>query len=76
MPVRKINLDGYGDTNSGDVFTEDGEVIGMWAADENDHCSFTPNGAQEPLLTNPFVPMLCRQILAWHEDRQGANPSG
>ena len=76
MPVWKINLDGYGETNSGGVFTEDGEVIGTWAADENDHCSFKPNGAQEPLFWNPFVPMLCRQILAWHEGQSDSHLSG
>jgi hypothetical protein len=72
MPVWKINLDGYGDTDSGEVFTDNGEVIGTWTTNENNHCSFTPHGALDPLLTNPFVPMLCRQILAWHEGQKGA----
>ena len=70
MATWKITLAGYGDTYTGDVITDDGEVIGTWASDENDHCSFTPSGEQEPVLYNPFVGQLCKQIAYWHERHQ------
>ncbi len=66
-PQWKITLKCHGEADSGDVITEDGEVIGTWEADENDHCSFTPNGTKEPLFFNPFLGLLCRQIEEWHE---------
>ncbi len=53
--------------SDGSVMTEDGEYLGTWQADENDHRSFTPDGHSEPLLFHPFIPILCDMIEAWHE---------
>jgi hypothetical protein len=63
----KVKLSGYGDGDVGDVVTRDGEIIGIWTADENDHCSFTPNGHDEPILFNVFLGLLCSDIARWHE---------
>ncbi len=65
----KINLLGYGAADRCDVATQDGEIIGTWDADENDHCSFTPDGADKPLFFHPFLPMLCDKIAKWHESQ-------
>lgn len=53
--------------DDGSVVTRDGEYLGTWTSDENDHPSFTPDGAAEELFFHPFVGMLCEQIKHWHE---------
>ncbi|MDO5622731.1 MAG: hypothetical protein Q4G24_14845 [Paracoccus sp. (in: a-proteobacteria)] len=63
----KVILEHYGERDRGDVVTKDGEVIGTWSADENDFCSFTPYGEQQPIFVNPFPGLLCDQIVEWHE---------
>jgi hypothetical protein len=63
-----INLVGFGETLEGDVITQHGEFLGRWDIDENDHPSFTPDGASEHLFFHPFVPMLCEEIQKWHEE--------
>lgn len=68
----RIKLFGFGDGDTGDVVTRDGEIIGIWTADENDHCSFTPNGYDKPILFNPFLGLLCAEIAAWHEMTENA----
>jgi hypothetical protein len=68
-----INLEGQSHGDSGDVVTDEGEVIGTWEVDENDRYSFIPKGAQEPLFMDSFAPMLCRKIAAWHEGQSAAD---
>lgn len=67
-----IILDGYGDRGreSGDVVTNDGEVIGTWTADAEDHCSFTPLGAAEPIIWQPFLGLFCRDVADWHAKKE------
>lgn len=64
----KVILDGYGDRgkDSGYVCTQDGEVIGEWSADAEDHCSFTPLGRAEPIIWNPFLGLFCQDVFDWH----------
>lgn len=51
----------------GAVMTKDGEYLGTWDADETDAIyEFTPDGANEPLLCDPFMGLLCRNIAEWH----------
>lgn len=66
----KVILEHYGEREDGDVITKDGDLIGRWAADENDHCSFTPYGAQEPIFVNPMLGLFCAQIAEWHDAQQ------
>lgn len=68
----KIILDGWGEGDTGDVVTKDGEVIGTWTADENDHCSFTPDGADEPIYHNVFLGLFCAWIAEWHQKQDTA----
>jgi hypothetical protein len=58
----KINL-----LEDGSVVTQDGEYLGTWDMDENDHPSFTPDGASESLLFHTFIPMLCDKIEEWRQ---------
>ncbi|GAB1480034.1 hypothetical protein MASR2M74_26050 [Paracoccaceae bacterium] len=69
MKHSKVILDGYGDRGkeSGDVYTQDGEVIGAWSADAEGHCSFIPLGQAEPIIWNPFLGLFCRDVFDWHE---------
>lgn len=63
QPYRfKINLD-----KDGSVITRDGEYIGTWQMDENDHPSFTPLGETEVLFFEMWVGLLCQKIAEWHE---------
>lgn len=62
-----IKFFGYGEADSGDVVTRDGEIIGIWSSDENGHCSFTPNGFEAPILFDVFLGRLCSAITEWHE---------
>lgn len=59
----KINLldDGY-------VVTQDGEFLGTWDSDENDHPSFTPDGETEAIFFDVFVGSLCKKIEEWWEN--------
>lgn len=66
----RVILEGYGKRDAGYVVTKDGEIIGTWASDENDICSFTPEGDQEPLITDAFLGPFCNRIAEWHEGRQ------
>ena len=66
----KVMLEGYRERDSGDVITKDGEIIGTWASDENDFCSFTPNGEQEPIFMHPMLGPFCTLVAEWHEGQQ------
>lgn len=59
----KINL-----LDDGSVVTQDGEILGTWTSDENDHPSFTPDGKSEELFFDVFVPRLCEKIEEWWEN--------
>lgn len=65
-----INLLGHGSADAGDVMTQDGEVIGMWSADDNDIYCFTPTGAAEVLFSNAFLSSFCIDIQSWHERQE------
>jgi hypothetical protein len=52
--------------DDGSVVTQQGEYLGTWDTDENDHPFFTPDGESEVLLFDVFIPMLCDRIEAWH----------
>ncbi|CAN0304175.1 unnamed protein product, partial [Chrysoparadoxa australica] len=60
----KVNL-----CDDGSVVTRDGEYLGTWQMDENDHPSFTPDGETEVLFFEMWVGLLCKKIAAWLEAR-------
>ncbi|MCS4091369.1 hypothetical protein [Rhizobium sp. BK176] len=53
------------------VVTRDGEVIGTWVMDENEHPSFIPDGASEPLFFDVFLGSLCQRIEDWLKETGG-----
>ena len=61
----KINL-----CDDGSVVTRDGEYLGIWEADENDHPSFIPDGEKEVLFFEVWVGLLCQKIADWHEAKE------
>lgn len=61
-----INFIGFGEEESGDVITKDGEYIGTWSIDQDDHPSFTPDGADGPLFYDIFLGQLAQKVSAWH----------
>jgi hypothetical protein len=68
QPYRfKINL-----CDDGSVVTRDGEYLGTWEMDENDHPSFTPDGEAEVLLFEMWIGLLCQKIADWHEAQDHA----
>lgn len=68
----KVFLEGIDGGDSNDVITCDGEVIGTWSTDDSDaFYQFTPNGAFEPVLEDPFVGPLCHKIWQWHQSQDG-----
>jgi hypothetical protein len=72
MDYWHVTLDGYDvpERESGDVITKDGEIIGTWSADAEDHCSFTPTGQTEPSIWNPFLGLFCKSVAAWYEEQE------
>jgi hypothetical protein len=64
MYIWKINL-----REDGSVVTEDGEYLGTWQTDENDHPSFTPDGDSVALIFDVSIPALCDRIEEWLESR-------
>ena len=71
QPYRfKINL-----CDDGSVVTQDGEYLGTWEMDENDHPSFTPDGETEVLFFEMWVGLLCQKIADWHEAQDQAPAS-
>lgn len=66
-PLRfKINL-----CEDGSVITKDGEYIGTWSMDDNEHPAFIPDGATETLFYSPWVGLLCQEIREWYEAKAG-----
>lgn len=66
----KFLLDGHGEQDSGDVITQDGEIIGTWSLVDDVFYAFTPEGAEEHLFFEPFLGILCSNIAEWHESRE------
>lgn len=50
---------------SGDVITEDGEVIGTWNCYEDVTYSFTPDGETEPKYRSQHLGLLVGDIRRW-----------
>ena len=65
-----VLLDGYGDKDSGDVLTKDGEIIGTWVLDPEDHPGFIPLGKQEQIIRSPWIGEFCKLVAAWHEQQE------
>ncbi|RWB39767.1 MAG: hypothetical protein EOQ46_26410 [Mesorhizobium sp.] len=66
-PLRfKINL-----CKDGSVVTRDGEIVGTWVMDENEHPSFIPDGSSEPMFFHVFLGSLCQRIEDWLENEAG-----
>lgn len=51
--------------SNGDVISNDGEILGTWARDAEDHPSFTPTGATEALIWATQIPMLSGYVAKW-----------
>lgn len=66
----KVLLDGHPENDTGDVITQDGEIIGTWSFVDDVFYAFTPNGAEKHLFFRPFMGMLCSDIAEWHERRE------
>jgi hypothetical protein len=64
----KINL-----LDDGSVVTQDGEYLGTWEADAEDHPSFIPDGTDEVLFWSPWVGQLCERIEDWHQRKAAEN---
>ena len=69
----KINLIGAYEEESGDVITQDGEFIGVWTLIDGAFYDFTPLNGNEPILSHPFIGLLCNDIEEWLEQQ---NESG
>lgn len=57
----------------GSVVTRDGEFLGAYHLDAEDHFWFTPDGKTAPTISSPFRPLFCDAIEDWHRaevDRQ------
>ncbi|MBA4774284.1 MAG: hypothetical protein H2044_01335 [Rhizobiales bacterium] len=63
---RNINL-----LEDGSVVTREGEFLGTYELDAEDHPWFTPDGATEPTLSKPFIPLFCQEIERWHRQKIG-----
>ncbi|MDW4496560.1 hypothetical protein R5H30_01095 [Sulfitobacter sp. D35] len=66
----KINL-----CDDGSVVTRDGEYLGTWEMDEDDHPSFTPDGETKVLFLEMWIGLLCQKIADWHEAQDQATTS-
>ncbi len=53
----------------GSVVTKDREYLGTWGTDETEALyEFTPHGASEHLIVDPFIGFPCNDIKAWHNE--------
>lgn len=66
----KINL-----CHDGSVVTRDGEYLGTWEMDENNHPSFTPDGETDVLFFEMWIGLLCQKISDWYDAQDQAPPS-
>ena len=55
--------------DDGSVYDPDGLILGSWDIDPDTDAffRFTPEGADEPLLIDPFKWSLGEKIEAWHK---------
>lgn len=56
----RINL-----LEDGSIVTDEGEYLGTWDTDENDHPRFYPDGQSEALPFDVSIPALCWKIEEW-----------
>ena len=71
-----VILDGYGQQESGDVITKDGEVIGTWVLDPEDHPGFIPLGEEEIVIYDFWIGPFCKAILEWYEEKEALRIKG
>ncbi len=65
----RVTLEGFpGD--DGDVISDQGEIIGTYTCDDNDYCEFTPDGADEPIISGYHVGPFCGEIAEWHRKQE------
>lgn len=62
-----INLLGWGEAESGDVVTRDGEYLGRWHADLEGHPGFIPDGHSVIVFYDMFLGHFCQSIREWVE---------
>lgn len=62
-------LEDFGETESGDVITRDGEIIGTWGLVDGVFYTFTPEGAAEHIFFEPFLGEMCVKMREWLEER-------
>ena len=55
--------------DDGDAISEDGEVLGTWGRDDEDHPFFIPAGETEALFWETSIPGLCDKIERWWRER-------
>jgi hypothetical protein len=55
----------------GSVVTRDGEFLGTYHLDAEDHPWFTPDGETAPTIFGPFIPLFCKEIENWHRAKMG-----
>ena len=65
-PRFEINL--YQD---GSVVTADGEILGSWQMDENEHPSFNADGDTEVTISGVGIGFLCFSISDWYAKQNG-----
>lgn len=65
-PRFEINL--YQD---GSVVTADGEILGSWQMDENEHPSFIADGETEVTISGVGIGFLCFSIADWYAKQNG-----
>lgn len=53
--------------SNGDVVTNDGEIIGTWGLLDDALPTFTPTGADKPLIYAQFIPQLSEYVAEWLE---------
>ncbi|NTZ90482.1 hypothetical protein [Agrobacterium tumefaciens] len=58
----------------GSVVTRDGEFLGTYHLDAEDHPWFIPDGATEPVLGEMFFPIFWEAIENWHRKKMGLPP--
>lgn len=60
-----VTLEGF-PADSGYVISKDGEAIGTYTCDDNDVCTFTPDGSDSPIISDTMIGPFCRKISEWH----------
>ena len=66
----RYELEGLGETDTGDVITRDGEIIGTWELLSGALYTFTPTGASEHLFIDPHLGLLTSRIQEWQEQQE------